>query len=217
MTGAILGRWTVISTDNFKTHNGAHYLCRCKCGTERSVAGYALRRGSSTSCGCLAFELLGVRSTKHGLERHPLKKVWDGMKQRCYNPNHTYFDRYGGRGIEICERWHSLENFVDDNGKLWQPGLTIERKDNDGHYEPNNCCWIPYSDQAKNRNNTIRLTLNKTARTIPEWSKLLSIRTSVLRNRLRQGWSHERILTTPVSVAHVQLGYASAASKRAKT
>lgn len=90
------------------------------------------------------------------------------MKQRCYNPNHTYFDRYGGRGIEICERWHSLENFVDDNGKLWQPGLTIERKDNDGHYEPNNCCWIPYSDQAKNRNNTIRLTLNKTARTIPE-------------------------------------------------
>jgi len=93
---------------------------------------------------------------KHGLCRkgnvHPIYDTWLNMKQRCTNPNSHKYKDYGGRGIKICPRWaNNFKDFSEDMFESWKPNLTIERIDNDGDYEPQNCKWIPHADQAKNK------------------------------------------------------------------
>lgn len=117
---------------------------------------------------------------------------------RCYNPKDIRYPNYGGRGITVCERWHTLENFLADMGKR-PPGLTLDRLDNDGNYELSNCEWRTNRDQANNKRNNKLLTLHGKTQTRAQWSRKLGIAAGTIGQRLASGWSVERALTTPVA------------------
>ena len=131
----------------------AYWHCICDCGARVVVCGQYLRNGSTQSCGCLRRERTRETKTKHGGKGTREYNTWTMMNQRCYNPRNKEFKLYGGRGIRICNRWRlSFADFVADMGPMPSgERISIERKDNDGPYEPSNCCWATPAIQAKNR------------------------------------------------------------------
>ncbi len=156
---------------------------------------------------------IGFQST-HCLSGHPLYNTWKKMKNRCENEKSEDYKNYGGRGISVCDEWK--DDFVEflywslKHG--WEKGLSIERKDVNGDYCPQNCCYIPMSEQAKNRTTTTQIEFNGEVHTISEWARIIGISRSTLKERLRSGsYTLERALTEPVnkklsSVAPYQKG-----------
>ncbi|WP_433916931.1 hypothetical protein [Streptomyces sp. NBC_01744] len=163
------------------------------------VHGDALRQGRTTSCGCFHREQLGDRSRTHGQKGTPLYRVWVWMIGRCCNENNASYAYYGGRGITVCPEWRkSFEAFARDVGASFRDGLTIERVDNGGNYEPGNVRWATRQEQARNRRSSRLLTFEGETRTLTEWSERLGLRHQTLQQRLdRSGWTVERALTTP--------------------
>jgi hypothetical protein len=201
--GTKFGRWTVLeSTEMRQYRSGGKQLfieCQCDCGTVQFVGSYKLRIGHSRSCGCLQAEVTAERNLTHGYsggEGTRIYRVWGKMLARCENPKNPAFTDYGGRGITICERWHTFENFLEDMGEP-SPGLTIDRLDNDKGYFKENCAWRTPKEQARNRRNSIILTYNGMTMTLIEWSEMLDLSYRMLRARHLNGWSTERILTEP--------------------
>lgn len=127
--------------------------CLCDCGTPITVRHANLKSGCTTSCGCFRKQVTGDTHRIHGASRTPAHAIWMDMRRRCRShPN------YAGRGITVCDRWSKFEDFHADMGDP-PPGMTIDRLDNDGDYEPGNCRWATYQQQADNRRNTVWLTL----------------------------------------------------------
>lgn len=132
------------------------WLCRCDCGNETIATASNLRLGSVTSCGCAHHAELVVRNTTHGAsprgKRSRLYEIWESMLKRCRNPKSKSYLDYGGRGIKVCEEWQAFEPFRDwalANG--YRDDLSIDRRENDGNYEPGNCRWATNVEQANNR------------------------------------------------------------------
>lgn len=151
----------------------------------------------SQSCGCKKLKaakrvLTGntMRRT-HNLSSTGTYKSWSSMKARCNNPNHIEYNRYGGRGISVCDRWKSFENFVNDMG-MRPIGSSIDRIDSNGNYEPSNCRWANDKEQASNRRKNRRLTVNGICKTVAEWSRTPNAASDkVIYKRIYLGWSDE--------------------------
>jgi len=168
-------------------------VCLCDCGNTVVVHVGSLRSRNTISCGCSRRE----RSTTHGLHGSPTYQSWRGMCRRCTEPHYPGYHNYGGRGITVCQRWlDSLEAFVEDMGECLD-GLTIERIDNGGNYEPGNCRWASRADQSRNTRRNHQLTYNSETLCIAEWADRLDIPHWVIRYRIKSGWTVADALTTP--------------------
>lgn len=199
MIGTTFERLTVIAA--VASTGKTLWLCRCQCGEEKTVRADHLRAGRTRSCGCLsstATAARNVEATKHGHSVggvSPTYRSWQSMRTRCLNPNSDQWPDYGGRGISICERWSSFENFLADMGERL-PGMSIDRWPNhNGNYEPGNCRWATMSQQENNKRGNVTINYGGETLTVAEWAKRTGIGYQTLRKRLAAGWAPERILT----------------------
>jgi len=133
----------------------------------------------------------------HGQYRSPEHNSWSNMKQRCYDKNHNRFYRYGGRGIKVCDRWlHSFENFLSDMGAKPTSKHTLERKNINGNYEPENCEWATQKEQQNNRSNNAYFTANGKTQSIEQWSAETGIKYRTIMRRIKY-WHKSKVLTVP--------------------
>jgi hypothetical protein len=152
LTGLRFGR-LVVERRNGTAHRQPLWRCACDCGETVDILGGNLRRGTSRSCGCLKREL----QTRHGRYGTPEYHVWDAMLRRCTNPAHPGYVDYGGRGITVCERWRSFENFYADMGPRPSSKHSLDRVNNDAGYEKSNCRWATASQQGFNKRTAARV------------------------------------------------------------
>lgn len=199
LTGKKFGRLTVLKQEG-KYKNGAKlWLCICECGKEKHIAGTHLTNKKIRSCGCLLQETTikrnKVEKRKHGKRNTRIYHTWRSMKDRCLNKNNDAYPRYGGRGIKICEEWLEFIPFYEwamANG--YRDDLTLDRKDNDGDYEPSNCRWVTMKLQANNRRSNKKITYNNETKTIAEWADYLDLPYSRIEHRYSIGMPVEKIL-----------------------
>ncbi len=125
--------------------------------------------------------------------------IWKNLRRRCLNPKRKEYPRYGGRGIMICERWAVFANFISDVGPRPTPAHSIERRDNDGHYEPANCYWATDQEQRWNKSTTLRITHDGVTLNVAEWAAKTGLPPKIIRSRYRgYGWSADKTFTTPL-------------------
>jgi hypothetical protein len=183
----------------------AKQVCVCECGSELVVDRKSLKNGTTQSCGCLRKEKqpqINKDNAKHNKCGTPEYAAYNALKNRCYNPNYVSFHRYGGRGITVCARWlepkgQGFLNFFEDMGERPSPKHEVDRKINDGNYEPGNCRWATKEQQSHNKSNNRNLTLNGKTQCVSAWAKELGIGRGCLKDRLRRGWSAEEALLLP--------------------
>lgn len=197
MTGLQFGRLTVLSRADSDKHGNSRWLCACQCGTQTRVIGNVLRRGATVSCGCFARDHAGEQGTTHGASHTPAYKAWHAMTQRCSNPSNHKWARYGGRGIKVCHQWRDYAVFLRDMGERPR-GMTLDRRDNDGHYEPGNCRWATPLEQASNRGNNVLVNVAGELMTATAASLRLGTNRSTVSRRVRDGWAPDVAANTPL-------------------
>jgi hypothetical protein len=138
------------------------------------------------------------REPRHGMSGTRIHHKWLQMKQRCLRQTHPRYADYGGRGIKVCDRWMTFENFLEDMG-VPAPGMSLDRIDNDGDYSPENCRWVDASTQNRNKRCNLRISNGRTTLTLVEWSELTGIAAHTIRTRIaRDGWDPKQAVETPV-------------------
>lgn len=154
LTGHRFGRLVVIRKHEAR---GSRWVCVCDCGEEKTLVACRLVRGNDRSCGCLKRTVLGDRTRKHGKANSRVTGyasrtygIWQAMRARCGNPNNNRWESYGGRGIKVDPCWSDFEAFLSDMGEA-PAGLTLDRKDPDGDYTKDNCRWVTWLEQARNK------------------------------------------------------------------
>jgi hypothetical protein len=188
LSGKSFGRWFV------SDYAGKSYWnCVCECGTVRKVNGKNLTLGTSSSCGCYVAEI----NTKHGMSRTRVYSIWEGMKQRCTSPSSSYWHRYGSRGIKVCERWQSFENFYADLGEPPSKQHSLGRIDNDGDYEPSNVRWETLEQQNNNKVLNHKVTIDGVTKTLTQWAEENGLKPSTVMSRVSYGWSDYDAVTLP--------------------
>lgn len=197
LAGQKFGKLTVIKLYSKKP---TKWLCKCICGVETVVDTRNLISGHTKSCGCSRHKT--PSNATHKLRQHKLYNVWNGIKQRCNNPNNNRYKDYGGRGISICKEWNdNFKSFYDwayangynENAEYGK--CTIDRINVNGNYEPNNCRWIDIKTQSNNRRNNHLITYNGEAKTIAEWSRILNIKRTTILERLNKKWEISKVFT----------------------
>ncbi len=174
------------------------WRCMCSCGSSVLVGSAKIKSGNTRSCGCLRRDLVAAKNRTHGNYGTPTYVSWNAMLTRVTNPNRHNSASYVGKGITVCDRWRSFESFLEDMGERPSSKHTIERRNNDGNYEPSNCYWGTKTQQAQNQSHNVNLTLGEETHCVTEWSRLTGRKLSTLFGRIRMGWDDEKVLTTPL-------------------
>lgn len=172
------------------------WLCKCDCGNTKVLRGSVLRRSRSndTSCGCRK----GVWNRTHLATRTPEYRTWQMMRRRCQDKSDASYRNYGGRGIKVCAEWASFEAFLRDMGKRPTPRHSIDRIDNNGHYEPSNCRWATKREQSNNRRSNVVVAAFGKAQNLRQWCDELGLEYDVVRQRVvKLGWAAEKALSAP--------------------
>lgn len=207
LTGRKFGRLTVIGLSPKMSGRKSYWVCVCECGKKKVVRSDLLKSKNTQSCGCLRDEAALKTITKYhekdknkGAGKSRLYHTWQHMKYRCNNPNSGSYAFYGGRGIKLCEEWEndfqSFKKWSLDNG--YAEGLTIERKDVNGNYEPSNCEWITLEDQMHNRRTTVWIEWNGKTQNLKQWSDELGINYGTLWSRYNRSGMRPPELFAPV-------------------
>lgn len=163
------------------------WVCRCDCGKETTVTGYALRQGTTVSCGC-------KKITHHLANKERLYNTWKCMRQRCFNPNNPSYPHYGGKGVKICDEWMDYAGFRKwalENG--YSDDLSIDRINVDGDYCPENCRWADDKVQMNNQSRNRIILHEGKSYTMAQLAEKLGLSYSALQHRIERGWSIERI------------------------
>lgn len=184
------GQWTVIATA--PSHNArAYWLCRCFCGVERPVTTGNLLSGASQSCGCAKRGRPAPWNEKHGQTDSPTWRSWLQMRRRC-REHPRYVD------ITYDPRWEDFDVFLADMGER-PAGHTLDRIDNNGDYQPDNCRWATYAVQANNRRNSLYVTFDGETKSVSQWARDVGLPSGALHNRIKRGWSVDDALHIPLN------------------
>lgn len=200
ITGKKFGRLTAIGyrgrTSELQARTSLWWF-RCECGNVTLAQSNNVKNGHTSSCGCFAIESAKANAT-HGMRHTGIYNCWVSLRARCYNPKATSYPIYGGRGIEVCERWrNSFENFYEDMGPR-PTGKSIDRINVNGNYEPSNCRWATQTEQGRNTTVNRIITHSGRSQCLQDWADETGISRDVIYSRIKLGWSVEEAITTPV-------------------
>lgn len=191
LTGQRFGKLTVIGLAG-RENKRLIWRCKCDCGNEKNIAARYLQEGKSHSCGCI----VTVGKPTHGDSTSRLHRIWKGMKDRCNNPKVKDYALYGARGIRVCEEWSNdyskFMKWAKENG--YKDNLSIDRINNDGNYEPGNCCWADNVQQGNNRRTSIFVEIDGEAHTLKEWSRISGINYHTIKYRYKIGKTGQEII-----------------------
>lgn len=194
LTGQTFGRLVVISFAKRRIGSGnAMWNCVCVCKKTSVVESFRLRSGQTKSCGCIGVELLKQRSITHGMRGTAGYYAWISMLSRCNNPGHAAYKNYGGRGIKVCQRWKSFENFWADMGPTHHRSLSLERNDNSKGYFKANCCWATQKQQNRNQRRNILILTPIGEMCVTAAAEHYGLVPATLFGRLERGWTGERL------------------------
>jgi len=201
ISGQRFGRLVAVKREGTTKHGESKWLCKCDCGKDAIIRHGGLTSGNTKSCGCLNIENLKIVNKTHGDSYSRLYKIWTGIKKRCYYKKDKNYYLYGGRGVNVCDEWlNDYENFkawAMQNG--YKSGLTIDRIDNEGNYEPNNCRWSDLIEQANNKRNNILFVFDGIKHTMAEWCRIKNLPYTMIWGRWRNGWNKKDMFLPPHS------------------
>ena len=184
-SGERYGMLTVIGKDEDKSKPQQCYvIVRCDCGTIKSVRYASLRSGSTVSCNCLKKTHNLIHGHNREGERSPEYKAWDSMMSRCYRVSSAGYEDYGGRGILVCEKWHTFENFLEDMGNRPSDKHSLDRENNEGSYCPENCRWATRQEQAENKRSNILFTIDGVTKCLSAWCREFDVNYMKIYNRV---------------------------------
>lgn len=192
LIGNEYNRLTVLSYSR-KENNKHLWMCECICGNIKELNSGDIKSNKVRSCGCLKEEELKKRFTTHGFTKNKSYQTWKHIKQRCLNENCKSYHKYGGCGINICDRWLIFENFLFDMGEP-KEGQSIDRIDNDKGYFKENCRWATSKEQCRNKKFNIKLTHDNQTKCVSEWAEIYNICKDTIYYRFKKGWSHEECI-----------------------
>lgn len=200
LTGKAFGRLTVIRYYGVKP---TRWLCQCECGEQCVTQSGHLIQKHSTSCGCFRTIASASSHTVHGMSDSTEYRIWVDMRRRCTDSTRPGFKSYGGRGIAVCERWgNSFAAFYEDMGPRPSSAYSVERKNNNLGYSPDNCKWATSHEQLRNTRRNRRLTLNGITMCVTDWATQTGMSSKTIYKRLTIGWSIEDALTIHVGCRH---------------
>lgn len=211
------GKLTIIertqAPEHVKDKNSIYYLCKCDCGNELVTRKSSLTSGATTSCGCERKRIvseIGKKAVTHGLSKTRFFRIWTHMKTRCEKPTHNQYHNYGAKGIIVCDRWQTFENFRDDMYESYQAfeaehgkdTASIDRIDSNGNYEPNNCKWATQLEQARNRGDNISIVVNgREYATLTEVAEAYNMKYQTIAQRYRAGKRDAELIKPVKSLA----------------
>lgn len=201
LEGQVFGKLTVLSFAGLKNKRISQWMCKCECGNYTTVVGAWLTSDNTTSCGCFKIQRIKETKTIHGHNTRELTTpeyaAWYSLKQRCTNKNSRNYKNYAGRGIKVCSRWiDSFENFLADMGCRPSDKHSIDRINNNGDYEPENCRWATKKQQANNVRDNKIIEYKGISKTLSEWHDELGFNYATVSARLRKGYSVEKSFET---------------------
>lgn len=203
--GRLVAQYCVVRSSR-KGCRQSIWRCQCDCGNSKDVRGVHLVRGLSQSCGCLQKEIASNANTVHGLSHTRLYNIYTLMVERCNNPLDVNYQNYGGRGIKVCKDWlndrASFFEWAIKNG--YSDQLTIDRKDNNAGYCPDNCRWATRKEQNRNKRNNILLTVNGKTQVLSDWARETGIDRKTLSHRVESGWNIADAVSIPPVIGRNQ-------------